>query len=198
MRSPRWFTAASLAAALGVCGAAHAADEEDRQGDVNVFVKGGLSSFTGGLAEVTGAGPAWGAALNLQPFNVVGFEVGYDGSKYDLDDARAGSSAQLTRHGATGLIRFGFPFIERIRPFAATGLGASYVRVAGDASGLYRNDLIEEVPVVAGIEFNTGALTAGVRGTYRFLFDERVADQARSDADNGGLFDAAFTVGGRF
>lgn len=197
MLSTRMFGAAALVAALTSAGAARAADD-DRQGDVNVFLKGGLSSFTGELADVTGAGPAWGVALNLQPFNVVGFEVGYDGTKNDLDDDRAGGSARLTRHGATGLVRLSPPFVERIKPFVATGLGASYVRVSDDDSGLYRNDFLEEVPVVAGLEFNTGALTAGLRGTYRFLFDERFAERAQPGNPEGALFDAALTVGGRF
>ena len=58
---------------------------------------------------------------------------------------------------------------------------------------------MEEVPLAAGIEFNGGALTAGIRTTYRVLLNEDFADAAPAeDGPSGGLLDASLTVGGRF
>jgi len=80
------------------------------------------------------------------------------------------------------------------------GLGVSYVNVRGgnEASGLYSSDLMEQVPLSAGLEFNSGALTAGLRGTYRVLVDDNFADAAVPGDASGGLLDANITVGGRF
>jgi len=50
--------------------------------------------------------------------------------------------------------------------------------LADGSLGLYESDVVEEVPMVAGIEFNTGGLTAGVRATYRIQVDEAFAADA--------------------
>jgi hypothetical protein len=173
-------------------------NDEDRQGDLNVFLRGGLSSFTGGLNDVTASGPTYGLTVNLQPLGMLGFEVGYEGSKNDLTDNRLSSQGRITRHGASALVKVSPPLMERIKPFVAAGLGASYVAVNAGA-GLYRNDIMEELPIAAGVEYNNGPLTAGVRGTYRVLFDQSFArDAGAPNGSNGGLFDAALTLGARF
>jgi opacity protein-like surface antigen len=186
----RTWIAGLVALALGFAGTASAAEDDDKQGDVNVFLKGGIANFTGDLGALTDSGPAYGVALNLQPFNVLGFELGYDGSRNDI-----GSVATATRNGGTAMVKLGLPFIERVKPFVAGGIGASYVSVDGGTG--YRNDLMEEIPLAAGLEFNSGAITAGVRGTYRVLLDEDFAGETAADPQ-GGLFDASLTVGARF
>lgn len=172
-----------------------------KQGDFNVLLKGGVGDYTGGLGEFTSAGPTWGATLNFQPYRFLGVELGYEGSRQRVDDNRFAESdlPSLTRHGGSSLIKLSPPFLESVRPFVGVGLGASQVRVSGAAGGLYESDFMEEVPVAAGLEFNSGAFTAGVRTTYRLLVNEEFADPALAeDGPGGGLFDAALTVGGRF
>lgn len=187
-------------AAAAVFSAPVLAAEDDKQGDVNVALRAGVGGFTGNLDNYTSAGPAWGVGVNLQPFRFIGIEVGYEGSRNTLVDQSlmGGGSPNLQRHGASAIVRLAPPLIERIKPFIGAGLGASYVST-DSTSGAYRGDFMQEVPVVAGLEFNSGAITAGVRATYRFLVDEGFADGAQ-DLGNpeGGLFDTSFTLGARF
>lgn len=191
------FVAAAVAA-IGLAAPAFAQDE-DKQGDFNVQARAGVGGFTGGLDEYTAAGPAWGIGVNLQPYRFIGVEVAYEGSRNQLTDDRFTTSPSLTRHGASAMIKLAPPFIERIKPFVGAGLGASYVGVDDTGDGLYRNDFIQEVPVAAGLEFNSGAVTAGIRATYRFLVDEGFADAAQPVGNpEGGLFDASVTLGARF
>lgn len=194
-RGIRW---AALALGLGVAGTAMA---QDRQGDVNVFVDGGVGGYTGDLGELSATGPTWGVTLNLQPYKMLGFEVGYDGSKNDVTDDRfrAAEAPSFIRHGATTLLKVSPPFMEKIRPFVGAGLGVSYVYVRGGGGAEeYDSDLMQEVPLAAGLEFNSGALTAGIRGTWRVLVDDNFADGAVPGDASGALVDGTLTVGGRF
>jgi hypothetical protein len=186
---------AALALGVGVAGTAMA----QKQGDVNVFLDGGIGGYTGDLGGLTATGPTWGVNLNLQPYKMLGFEVGYDGSKNDVTDDRfrAANAPSFIRHGANTLVKVSPP-MERIRPFVGAGLGVSYVYVRNGQTSPYSSDVMEEVPLAAGVEFNTGALTAGIRGTYRILVDDNFADAAVPGDASGGLLDTSLTVGGRF
>lgn len=198
MRSLRLAVAFVVALAGASAFAASKYDDKDN----SFFLKGGIGGFTGGLGDQTAAGPTWGATLNLQPSNVFGFEFSYDGSRNAIEDPRLdlmGSDPAAMRHGASAMLKVGLPFIERIKPFVGAGLGASYVAISGDAAGLYKGDLMEEVPLAGGIEFNSGALTAGFRGGYRILVDEGFAATAANGRDaTGGMMEMAATVGGRW
>ncbi|CAM3666658.1 outer membrane beta-barrel protein [Corallococcus sp. ZKHCc1 1396] len=170
---------------------------EKKQGDVNVFLKGGVGDYTGALGELSSTGPQWGLTLNVQPTTFLGLEVGYEGSQNKVSDTRLFDGPSLVRNGGSALIKVSPPFLTAVRPFAGVGLGLSYVDVRGAGAGLYDSDLMEEVPLAVGLEFNTGGLTAGVRGTYRVLIDQDFADAAAND-DGGGLMDASLTLGARF
>lgn len=191
MRQTIWTIGLTAFLAAGVAAA------DDDEGDKNVFVKGGVSAFTGDLAAYSEAGPSYGVTLNLQPFNVVGIELGYEGSRNEIEDDRA-QNGLVARNGVSAMLKVAPPFIERVKPFVAAGLGASYLSVRNGAA-LYGNDYMQEIPLAAGIEFNAGMLTAGARGTYRVLIDEDFANEAEPTGDpEGGLFDATLTLGARF
>jgi hypothetical protein len=180
---------------VGVAGTALAKDP-GKQGDVKVFVSGGVSDFTGDAGGDINAGPSWGLTVNMQPTHILGFELGYDGSRNTVDNLVL-PDASLTRNGATGLIKLAPPFIEVVKPFVGAGLGASYVSARG-ALGQYSSDFVEEVPVAAGVEFNKGALTAGLRATYRLLLGENFASDPSVNNNQGGILDGSLTLGGRF
>lgn len=177
---------------LGVAGTALARDSDNRS-DVKVFASGGVSDFTGDVGRDVKAGPSWGLTVNLQPTHILGFELGYDGSRNTIDNGVL-PDASLTRNGATGLVKLAPPLLEVVKPFVGAGLGASYVSARGGL-GMYDSDLMEEVPLAAGIEFNKGAVTAGLRATYRILLDENFTPLTRNE---GGLLDGSLTLGGRF
>jgi Outer membrane protein beta-barrel domain len=192
----RGIRAAVVALGLGLAGTAMA---QDKQGDVNVFLGGGIGGYTGDLGGLSATGPTWGATLNIQPYKMLGFEVGYEGSKNDVTDDRfrADEAPSFLRHGVNSLVKLSPP-VEKVRPFVGAGLGVSYVYLRGNGEGLFDSDFMEQVPLSAGLEFNAGALTAGVRGTYRVLVDDNFADAAVEGDASGGLLDANITVGGRF
>ena len=155
-----------------------------------------MNSYTGELNPLTSAGPSWGVIVNVQPLNVLGIELGYDGSRNGLTDQRLTGNANVMRNGGSAMVKLAPPFIERFKPFVGAGLGASYVSVQGETGGLYRNDLMEEIPLTAGLGFNSGALHAGVRGTYRLLIDEGFVEQAGTT--EGGMVEGSLTLGARF
>ena len=70
--------------------------------------------------------------------------------------------------------------------------------MTGPAEARYRDDLMEELPIAAGLEFNSGSVTAGLRGTYRYLFDEGWADPALPGSPQGSFLDGELTFGARF
>ena len=197
MRRDLWLGCAAVLTLAGIA-EAREDDEGNKQGDLNVFLRGGVGNFTGELAAVTGAGPTWGVTLNVQPWNILGYEITYDGSRNLVDDARLVNQPAVTRHGVAGMLKLAPPLIEAVRPFVGFGLGATMVMVSKDAGGLYKNDLLEEVPVTAGLEFNTGAVTAGLRASYRLLIGESFADPSTIGNLEGGYLDAALTLGARF
>ncbi|NOK36348.1 outer membrane beta-barrel protein [Corallococcus exercitus] len=171
---------------------------QKKQGDVNVFLRGGIGDYTGDLGDLSSTGPLWGLTLNLQPTTFLGFEVGYEGSQNKVADTRLFDAPSLVRNGGSALVKVSPPFLTAVRPFAGVGLGLSYVDVRGAGAGLYDSDLMEEVPLAVGLEFNTGGLTAGVRGTYRLLIDQDFANVTSTDDNGGGLMDASLTLGARF
>ncbi|WP_375758111.1 outer membrane beta-barrel protein [Corallococcus exercitus] len=171
---------------------------QKKQGDVNVFLRGGIGDYTGDLGDLSSTGPLWGLTLNLQPTTFLGFEVGYEGSQNKVADTRLFDAPSLVRNGGSALVKVSPPFLTAVRPFAGVGLGLSYVDVRGAGAGLYDSDLMEEVPLAVGLEFNTGGLTAGVRGTYRVLIDQDFAEATATDDAGGGLMDASLTLGARF
>lgn len=189
MRYSVWMAGAALLALAGVAEGA----ERDKQGDFNLSLGGGVGGFTGDLGTITDAGPTWGVIVNVQPWNILGYEISYDGARNQIDDERLADKPALTRHGLAGMLKVAPPFIEKVRPFVGLGLGASMLRVTSNADGLYRNDLMEEIPFTAGIEFNSGAVTAGLRTRYKILFDEGFAGKRE-----GNYLDGAVTLGARF
>jgi hypothetical protein len=186
---------AALGLMLGLGTAGTAAAQEGPQGRVKVFLKGGVGDYTGDLGESVKIGPSWGLTLNVQPLRFIGFEVGYDGGRNTVgtDDI----DLALTRHGGSALLKVSLP-IEPVKPFVAAGIGISRISIGGDLlqRGDYVSDTVTELPLVAGIEFNTGALTAGARATYRPFLEQNIREQLEDPS--GGYLDFTITLGARF
>lgn len=183
------------AAALGLCGSALAQDEyrtyEERE--TAVFLRGGVAAYTGSLGSLTQVGPAYGVTINLQPWTMLGLELSYQGSRNS--EATAFARGAVWRNGGDAFLKLSPPFLVAVKPFLGAGIGASYLS-AGDSTG-FRNDTVGEVPLAAGIEFNTRGLTAGVRGTYRVLFNNNITGSGLG-INGGDLVDGELTLGGRF
>ena len=170
------------------------AEEERRREKGSVFLRGGAGNYTGDLGDNVKVGPTWGLTLNLAPLRFLSFELSYEGARNIAKSALFDIS--LTRHGGSGLVKLSVPFFEAVKPFVGVGLGISNISIGGDLRGVFESDVVEEVPLALGIEFNSGALTAGARATYRLLLDQNLANQI--DNPKGGFFDVALTLGTRF
>jgi opacity protein-like surface antigen len=171
---------------------------QSRRGDINVLLRGGVGNYTGALGELTAAGPSWGVTLNLQPTRVLGWELIYLGSRNQVYGDALADDPTVTRHGAAGLLKLGLPFAQKLRPYLGVGLGGSYAKVSGGQDAGYRNDYMQELPLAIGLEFNHGALTTGIRGSYHLLFDEAWAAPAVEGTPQGGFADGQLTLGIRF
>jgi opacity protein-like surface antigen len=183
---------------LAIAGPAEAQKKKGKQGDFNVFLRGGVGDYTGDLGDITSAGPVWGLTFNIQPTNVIGWELSYNGSRNVVQDQFLANDPFVNRNGATGMVKLGLPFVQRVKPFVGAGFGASYANVTTQADGRYQDDLMEEIPLAAGIEFNSGGITAGLRGQYRYLFDEGWADPGLPGSPQGSFLDGELTFGARF
>jgi hypothetical protein len=169
--------------------------------DLDVKVNAGVSSFTGGLADHTNAGTAWGVSVGADRWGLVGVEVAYEGSRHPLEPIYAADGAAMFRNGVSGLARVG-PTLEmensNLRPYVGAGLGISYLNVNDRGEGRYQNDVMEEVPFALGLDYSRGFFTAGVRGTYRVLIDEEFAEPIQVGSTEGSLFTTTLNVGGKF
>ncbi len=169
---------------------------ENAQAGLDVHV--GFGGLTGDVGKETGTGPLLGISAVAQPFNLLGFEAGYEMQRFPFDDIRVPSGEGLWRHNVGLLARAGPLVLNHFRPFLGVGAGLTFLNPGVTAEPLYDNDIVEELPLAAGVDYHFGSLSAGARATYRLLFGESFADNALGGSPGGSLFNASFTLGGRF
>jgi opacity protein-like surface antigen len=158
-----------------------------------VTVRSGITAFTGDLGDETNVGGFLGVQVDAQPLRLMGIEVGYEGSANGFEESGSGS---LWRHNLGALAKLGPIVDNRWQPFVGAGVGVSYIDPTGMADvTTFDNDFVFEVPLAAGLEYRFSNLTAGARATYRIMDGEAFAP---GDVDEGDLFTAGFSLGGRF
>lgn len=162
-----------------------------------VQLDGGVGGFLGGLGDMTGVGPTWTARAGADVLRGFGVEVGYNGMRIPLNDPRLEKGAALWRTGVSGLAKVYAP-LRGLRPFAGVGFGESYTNINEKGEGLYQNDWESEVPLVGGVQVESGPVTAGARLTWSLLGGEDFANNATVRSNNGTLLQATINVGGRF
>jgi Outer membrane protein beta-barrel domain len=171
---------------------------EPERAKVGLDVRLGLGGLTGDLGEDTGTGPLLGIAAGAQVWQALGLEVGYEGQRLPIDDTLVGDGEGIYRHNVGVLAKAGPLIDEKWRPFVGAGLGLSYINPSDGAETLYDNDIVQEVPLAAGVDYNFGSIFAGARATYRLMYGEGFADDFRPGDNDGSLFNASVTLGGRF
>lgn len=171
---------------------------DPEQALVGLDVRLGIGGLTGDLGDDTRTGPLLGIAAGAQVWPALGIEVGYEGQRLPIDETLVGDGEGLWRHNLGALAKAGPLIDQKWRPFVGAGVGLSYLNPSSGAEFLYDNDFVTEVPLAAGVDYNFGAIFAGARATYRLLYGEEFADDARPDNSEGNLFNASITVGGRF
>lgn len=166
---------------------------------VGLDVRLGLGGLTGEPGKDTGTGPLFGVAADAQVWNALGVEVGYEGQRIPINESLVGEGEGLYRHNLGVLAKAGPLINNKWRPFVGAGLGLSYINPTDGADFLYDTDIVEELPLAAGIDYNFGSIFAGARATYRMMYGEGFADDVRPGGDDdGNLFNASITLGGRF
>jgi opacity protein-like surface antigen len=171
------------------------------QTKVGLDVRLGVGGFTGDAGEATKPGPLLGITAGAQPWRNLGIEAGFEGQRLGIADDRITEGEGLFRWNAGVLAKAG-PLVanEKLRPYVGAGAGVSYINASDGAEGLYRNDIVTEVPLAAGIDYRFNeSVFAGARASYRVLFGTEFADSATGTGDTGGnLLNFAATLGGRF
>lgn len=167
----------------------------DRSDPITLSLHAGISRYTLQLGEATRAGPALGLRVAAERWGLVSAELGYEHSR----NAVAAAEGALSRDNLTVLAKGRLNVAGRLRAFLGAGLGLSYVRRSRDAPAPFRDDLLQEIPLAAGLEYRLGWATAGVRATYSALFnDDFMAASADGGNPPGGLLTTSLSVGGRF
>ncbi|MCP3138483.1 porin family protein [Pyxidicoccus xibeiensis] len=156
-------------------------------------VRSGVSAYTGDLGGGTDVGGFLGIQAEGRLFPAVGLELGYEGSANGFEENDSGT---LWRHNVGALAKLGPIVDDRWQPFVGAGLGVSYLDPTGEAgANIFDDDVVAEVPLAAGIEYRFSGVTAGARATYRIVAGE---DFAPGNVDEGDLFTAGLSLGGRF
>ncbi len=160
--------------------------------DSKVLLKGGLGIVTSDLNKVTSVGPVWGLIFNVQPIQLIGIELGYEGSRNALSDPSVPASTGLLRNGAFGLAKVGLPLVPIVHPFVGAGVGVGYVVIQGQSSTAYDNGFTLEVPIAAGVEIDLLALSVGARATYHHFLTQQFVKNPNVGV---GIFDVEATIG---
>jgi hypothetical protein len=176
-------------------------EERPKAPETRVMGMFGVAGFTGPLGDQLNAGPTWGVRAGRQMYGLFGLEAGYSGNRASVASPLApANGAALTRHGLDVLAKAGPRLDNGLRPFGGVGLGVALVNPNDAADTIYTNGFMAEVPLAAGVEYDIGNITAGVRADYRFLHGENWALLAANapGQDEGSLLSGLLTVGGRF
>jgi hypothetical protein len=210
MKALSWMSGVTLvslcmsSAALAAPSAERIAEDlrfNEEQTQVGLDVRLGAGGLAGRGGDVTKVGPLVGITAGAQPWRMIGVEAGVEGQRLPIDDTRIGEDEAMYRYNLGVLAKAG-PLLmqEKLRPYVGVGAGVSYLNATNGAESLYRNDIVTEVPLAAGLDYRFGGgLFAGARASYRVLFGEEFADSATFSGDSGGnLLNIAATVGGRF
>jgi hypothetical protein len=156
-------------------------------------VRSGVTAFTGDLGGETDVGAFLGIQAEARPLQLLGVELGYEGSANGFEEDDSGA---LWRHNVGALAKLGPVLDNRWMPFVGAGLGVSYLDPTGEAgTDVFDDDFVAEVPLAAGIEYRFSGVTAGARATYRIVAGEGFAP---GSIDEGDLFTAGLSLGGRF
>lgn len=158
---------------------------------LGVALTGGWSTFTGDLGVATNGGAFFGVQADMQALRWAAVEVGYEGSFNNL--VGGNQSGSLWRHNVGALAKVG-PLINSVRPFVGSGFGVSFIDPTQEAETLgYDSDVVTEVPLTAGVDYQMGKVMLGARATLRLVGEEDFGP-----VDSGDVFNAGVSLGGRF
>lgn len=186
-------------------GAAASAQEEEgvwddleprRAAKYEVSLLGGIGGFTGELSALTDVGPVFGVQVDAELLAPLRAELAYSSFVFPITDTRF-IDQSIWGHGASASAKLSLPYSRSVSPFVAVGLGATWADPTAEAESAYESDLLIEVPASLGIEFKTDFLEAGIRGTWRGLLRQELADDELLGQPGGGVLSATLSLGVR-
>jgi len=169
---------------------------------LTLTVGGGVEGYTGALAPEINPGPAYGVQADIKPSKVFGLELGYSGAVNNLDprvgDIGTSSGPDLVRNGGQAALTFGLAATP-VQPYVLGGVGFSdyNFRGAGAAAAGFRDDMVGNVPVGAGLRTHIGSFTADLRANYNFLFDQDFTG-VDSGLNENGRYSGTLNIGTTF
>lgn len=168
--------------------------------NVDVGLRAGVNGWTGDLGERTAVGQMAGVQASKNFGQVFGLEAAYEGSRnLIVDDSRVTAGSGLWRHNVSTGVKLGAYVTDRLRPFAAAGVGLSYIDPNGRAEGAYRSDFVTELPLSVGLDYTlASAFSLGARATYRMIGDEEFTNPSPGESTDGGLLSAGIGISARF
>jgi hypothetical protein len=160
--------------------------------DLTLSVTGGLNTYTGDLGDNTSPGAFFGIQANSRPLPIIGLELGYEGARNAFEDL---DNEGLWRHNVGALAKVGPQLGQdgNLRPFVGAGFGVSLLNPSEGAEVAFDNDVVSEVPLAAGVDYNFGTVSAGARATYRLLGGEDLGL-----AQDGNIVNIGLQLGGSF
>ena len=162
----------------------------DRSG-VYVLIGGGIQGYTGDLGDAINVGPEAGVYLGLQPFPLIGLELGYTGGVHNFA-ANVRDGYDFIRHGAQAAVTLGAP-LGAVKPYALAGIGVDFSTIRSTALTNSNTDTGGFVPLGAGLNFAMGNFNIDGRFTYHVLFDKASFDA--NQETGGGRYQAQLSLG---
>ncbi|MGA9521578.1 MAG: hypothetical protein WBV82_08950 [Myxococcaceae bacterium] len=146
------------------------AEEGINNRGVQVFLGGGVEGFTGGIAPIIDAGPAYGATVAFKPLGWLGLELGYSGARNNVSDEFAIGDSNIMKNGGQALATIGFT-TTRVQPYIAGGFGIDRYDVRGEET-VVQDDTLSYVPVGVGLRTYFGDFSADARFTGQSLISQ--------------------------
>jgi hypothetical protein len=164
---------------------------------VYVLLGGGIQEYTGDLGDALNLAPMAGLFIGLQPFPIIGFELGYTAGFHNFAlNLRDGPD--FIRHGPQVAVTLGVP-LGGIKPYALAGIGVDFATLRGTDLPIATEGNTETggfVPVGAGVMFLAGPVTVDARFSYHVLFEE--ASFEADQETGGGRYQAQLSIGTAF
>lgn len=152
-----------------------------------LMLQGGVEGYSGNLASRINPGETYGLSLGFDPVRALGGEIGYTGAVNELRSRTTGgieaaSGPDLMRNGGYVVLKPGWTFpldpaeSAAIRPYVLGGFGLDWYDVRGLTGRFgFSDQMIENVPMGAGIQARAGAFTVDARFNYAYLFGDQWA-----------------------
>jgi hypothetical protein len=171
---------AIVAALAALPAIGHAANDNK---PFEVQIGGGLVSFPNDVNVNTGG--AYGALVGIAPHSPVGLELGYQGAAYTeqplSQNPSVNNNVAAVENGGYGALKLSPLPGRTFDPYALGGVGVSHLSVRSpQANGALQDDTFGKAPVGVGFDVRLGDFTAGLRGTYNFLFNDQNAFQGQN------------------